>query len=111
LHESVSPLPRTERSSLISKAAHTLIARHPSVATMKTGPDATCQPSRSLELVMVGTRTLRGRARESNGYIGAGRHSTFRKGLTWTLASAPGCGRDRKSTRLNSSHVKISYAV
>src|SRR5439155_17440673 len=23
----------------------------------------------------------------------------------------PGCGRDRKSTRLNSSHVAISYAV
>src|SRR5436309_10749167 len=27
------------------------------------------------------------------------------------LTSAPASGRDRKSTRLNSSHVKISYAV
>src|SRR5690606_39411704 len=26
-------------------------------------------------------------------------------------ASDHGCGEDRKSTRLNSSHVKISYAV
>src|SRR5436305_3851885 len=26
-------------------------------------------------------------------------------------ADAPGAGRDRKSTRLNSSHVRISYAV
>src|SRR5699024_12177544 len=25
--------------------------------------------------------------------------------------STPGCGRDRKSTRLNSSHVSTSYAV
>src|SRR5947209_14055078 len=27
------------------------------------------------------------------------------------VASAPPCGRDRKSTRLNSSHANISYAV
>src|SRR5690606_41031154 len=27
------------------------------------------------------------------------------------LAARPGLGEDRKSTRLNSSHVKISYAV
>src|SRR3712207_7548516 len=37
---------------------------------------------------------------------GTGRHLLgFRRGLT------PGTGRDRKSTRLNSSHANISYAV
>src|SRR5690606_39955198 len=30
---------------------------------------------------------------------------------TFVLAADHGIGRDRKSTRLNSSHVKISYAV
>src|SRR5690606_41483830 len=29
----------------------------------------------------------------------------------WTRAGAPAWRSDRKSTRLNSSHVKISYAV
>src|SRR5690606_40487384 len=37
------------------------------------------------------------------GKVGAARHHQ-------QLAAAPGLG-DRKSTRLNSSHVKISYAV
>src|SRR5690606_39758807 len=31
--------------------------------------------------------------------------------LTWNLVRGEDYGRDRKSTRLNSSHVKISYAV
>src|SRR5436309_10371372 len=32
-------------------------------------------------------------------------------GSTRQLTAGPGSDRDRKSTRLNSSHVKISYAV
>src|SRR3989442_6255890 len=31
-------------------------------------------------------------------------------GFSWWTTSTP-CARDRKSTRLNSSHVRISYAV
>src|SRR5437762_11118335 len=31
--------------------------------------------------------------------------------LNWTLVGEPGLKRDRKSTRLNSSHRGISYAV
>src|SRR5215813_14906884 len=34
-----------------------------------------------------------------------------RKALMQQLHLASGCLRDRKSTRLNSSHVRISYAV
>src|SRR5690606_41243474 len=40
--------------------------------------------------------------RPAPGFFGAGRRALHR---------GEGAGRDRKSTRLNSSHVKISYAV
>src|SRR3989442_6284505 len=33
------------------------------------------------------------------------------RGHRWPGPGAPVCKRDRKSTRLNSSHVRISYAV
>src|SRR3712207_8755743 len=31
--------------------------------------------------------------------------------LTWSMEAVPQSGADRKSTRLNSSHANISYAV
>src|SRR3989449_1228426 len=39
-------------------------------------------------------------------------HTAARLSASWTTPwFAPRCGRDRKSTRLNSSHGYISYAV
>src|SRR5207249_9845040 len=46
--------------------------------------------------------------RPGAGY-GAGDHSSERHWLT--CGDGSGAARDRKSTRLNSSHVSISYAV
>src|SRR5690606_23885750 len=40
-----------------------------------------------------------------------GIHRSSDRGNTWTALDSPYEGSDRKSTRLNSSHVKISYAV
>src|SRR5690606_42060904 len=39
------------------------------------------------------------------------RHEEHLRPATLLHADAAGAGADRKSTRLNSSHVKISYAV
>src|SRR6266511_36712 len=50
------------------------------------------------------------RARSPGGRRGPCRSCRRRGGIPPARGSAAGCG-DRKSTRLNSSHVKISYAV
>src|SRR5437867_7561751 len=42
---------------------------------------------------------------------GAGRESSHRAGISWALVLRDGWIPDRKSTRLNSSHRTISYAV
>src|SRR5690349_22587892 len=47
----------------------------------------------------------------SRGDRGGGRRDDARGDGRQLLAGGLGCGRDRKSTRLNSSHVEISYAV
>src|SRR5258707_11723323 len=55
------------------------------------------------------------RAREgAHGGVSAAQHPSAERAVTrrareWALP--PGAGRDRKSTRLNSSHANISYAV
>src|SRR5690606_40329597 len=54
-----------------------------------------------------GSRVL-GTAGPAAGGVGAGSSGAGSAGAGWTGTGAPG---DRKSTRLNSSHVKISYAV
>src|SRR5690606_39479046 len=44
--------------------------------------------------------------------LAAGNAGRYRRQTSWRgLCDIAGCGRDRESTRLNSSHVKISYAV
>src|SRR5690606_40132652 len=63
------------------------------------GPDR-AQPGR------VGAPWLSWRGRAGAGPEAAGWERAGSAGVT-----EPGMGRDRKSTRLNSSHVKISYAV
>src|SRR5439155_21944075 len=51
------------------------------------------------------------------GYHGRAKYAKFRTliehwdGSVWTILPSPRISRDRKSTRLNSSHVAISYAV
>src|SRR5690606_39319428 len=49
------------------------------------------------------------RVRPHHGFVEVLRHLVFRDGKRPRKADSP--YRDRKSTRLNSSHVKISYAV
>src|SRR5690606_41553812 len=59
----------------------------------------------------VGVRRCRRRAAYDAHERGA-RHEPRRKAETGSRSSGTGrAGGDRKSTRLNSSHVKISYAV
>src|SRR3712207_8316106 len=41
----------------------------------------------------------------------AGRRRTIERGSSAALGAVAPCDRDRKSTRLNSSHANISYAV
>src|SRR5690606_41978839 len=43
--------------------------------------------------------------------VGAGRPDMRRRGLRAAVVTWPHANGDRKSTRLNSSHVKNSYAV
>src|SRR5215475_7205128 len=72
----------------------------------------------SLALEIVGNRPPQGRIGNVMGGIGGLRHVAARK-LVFALRSGfhprelvcDGMVEDRKSTRLNSSHVKISYAV
>src|SRR5437667_3052873 len=52
------------------------------------------------------TRTLKASARLALSFAGRRRGGKLKQG--WRPA---GRGRDRKSTRLNSSHITISYAV
>src|SRR5207249_11288470 len=49
------------------------------------------------------------RSRQTGGSIGGQRHRQNASGRLQTRTA--GFGQDRKSTRLNSSHVSISYAV
>src|SRR5690606_40975746 len=53
----------------------------------------------------------RGRARDHRPRRSAGDTASPHEGRAGTLGRRSGDRRDRKSTRLNSSHVKISYAV
>src|SRR5690606_41039718 len=61
-----------------------------------------------LQVVGVGRQ---GRGRRGEGGGGEGQYQRGGSGESGQPSPAVGPGRDRKSTRLNSSHVKISYAV
>src|SRR5690606_42074844 len=55
------------------------------------------------------TRTLRGHAQPT--HFGAALRKAVHRYRSIVTGNNPGFMQDRKSTRLNSSHVKISYAV
>src|SRR2546430_3526689 len=89
---------RPPRSTLFP---YTTLFRSPRPGAVSSA--LSCQPpGRIVETHIFARRILRRRARGKEAYRAAQRH---------ILSVARGPRRDRKSTRLNSSHSQISYAV
>src|SRR5690606_41664340 len=100
------------------------IRRHLCASLILHPPRSTLFPYttlfRSETLPLDGETTLRAMlarwgtvyVKPAGGYMGRGIVQITPRGRGWwRMASTARSGPDRKSTRLNSSHVKISYAV
>src|SRR5207302_8409080 len=92
----------------ITLIPYTTLFRSPTEQQLVAGPVAPQQDRLAkLREDVIGDRHARHRGDHPTSSLSVFRTITSRR----AAAPAAGAGRDRKSTRLNSSHVKISYDV